>query len=139
MTPAGCSRFQPNRVSRRARGPQDRDAPPDGGGLRPVLTAAARAALLPSGRDGETDLSRTEKQPFTPAAALAGIGQIPGGPRFTAGLLQTFLLGIFLLIGRNIGNHAFVERDLLHLARHVAQINQEAIHLGYPHNRVLIQ
>jgi hypothetical protein len=80
MTPAGrSSRFQPDRVSRRARGPQDRDAPPDGGGLRPVLTAAARAALLPSGQDGETDLSRTEKQPFTQAAALAGIGRKPAG------------------------------------------------------------
>ena len=32
-----------------------------GGGLRPVLTAAARAAFRSSGRDGETALGRTEK------------------------------------------------------------------------------
>ncbi len=31
------------------------------GGLRPVLTATARAALLELGRDGETAFSRTEK------------------------------------------------------------------------------
>jgi hypothetical protein len=32
-----------------------------GGGLRPVLTAAARAAVRSSGRDGETALGRTKK------------------------------------------------------------------------------
>jgi len=33
------------------------------GGLRPSLTAAARGALLTSGRDGETaPVSRTEKR-----------------------------------------------------------------------------
>jgi hypothetical protein len=32
-----------------------------GGGLRPVLTAAAHSAQKASGRDGETALSQTEK------------------------------------------------------------------------------
>ena len=35
--------------------------PPHGGGLRPVLTASARDARIPLGRDGETALGRTEK------------------------------------------------------------------------------
>ena len=37
--------------------------------------------------------------------------------------LRLGLLGVFLLIGRNVGDHALVERDLLHLARHVAHID----------------
>jgi hypothetical protein len=32
-----------------------------GGGLRPVLTATARAAFLSVGRDGETPFNRTKK------------------------------------------------------------------------------
>jgi len=34
----------------------------DRGGLRPMLTAAARGAFLEAGRDGETPFSRTEKR-----------------------------------------------------------------------------
>src|SRR6516162_1509588 len=36
-----------------------------------------RAALPPSDRDGETNLGRAEKPPFTQAAVLAGIGRTP--------------------------------------------------------------
>ena len=53
--------------------------------------------------------------------------------------LTAALLGAFLMIGRDIGDHAFVECDLLHLTWHAAQIDQESVHLGHPHQRVLIQ
>ena len=46
---------------RRARGRQHRFRAACGGGLRPVLTAAARGAFGSSGRDGETPFSRTKK------------------------------------------------------------------------------
>jgi hypothetical protein len=53
--------------------------------------------------------------------------------------LTASLLGAFPPISRDVGNHAFVECDLLHLTWHVAQIDQEPIHVGHPHQRVLIQ
>src|SRR5215207_9921660 len=49
------------------------------------------------------------------------------------------LLVAFLLVGGNGGDQALVERDLLYLARHVTQVDQEAVHLRHPHQRVLIQ
>ena len=45
--------------------------------VRTTHADVARAALPPSGRDGETNLGRAEKPPFTQAAVLAGIGRTP--------------------------------------------------------------
>ena len=50
--------------------------------VRTTHADVARAALPPSGRDGETNLGRAEKQPFNQAAVLAGIGEHRRGSRF---------------------------------------------------------
>jgi hypothetical protein len=42
-------------------------------------------------------------------------------------------MGTSIAICGNVGNHAFVECDLLDLARHLAQINHYTVYLGYPH------
>src|SRR3954452_6469222 len=44
-----------------------------------------------------------------------------------------------LLVGRDVGDHALLEGDLLNLARHMAQVDQHPIDLNHPHERVLIQ
>src|SRR3569833_1449715 len=41
-------------------------------------------------------------------------------------------------VGRDVRDHALLVGDLLHLARHVAQVDQQAVDLGHPHQRVLV-
>src|SRR3954470_12196262 len=42
-------------------------------------------------------------------------------------------------VSRNVGDHALLECDLLDRTRHLAQVDQHAVDLGHPHERVLIQ
>ena len=42
------------------------------------------------------------------------------------------------MTGRDVGDYAFVECNLLHLTSHAALIDQETVHLGHPHQRVLL-
>ena len=41
-------------------------------------------------------------------------------------------------IGGNVRDHPLLERDLLDLARHMAQVDQEAVDLGHPDQRVRV-
>src|SRR3954451_1753165 len=42
-------------------------------------------------------------------------------------------------VSGNVGDHALLERDLLNLTRHLAQVDQHAVDLGYPHEWVPVQ
>ena len=58
------------------------------------------------------------------------------------GLLIGIRTGLFrtsLLVGRDVGDHALLEGDLLDLTRHMAQVYQHPIDFSHPHERVLIQ
>src|SRR3954464_13395797 len=58
------------------------------------------------------------------------------------GLLIGIRTGPFrtlLLVGRDVGDHALLEGDLLDLTRHLAQVYQHPIDFNHPHERVLIQ
>src|SRR3954470_4954485 len=46
---------------------------------------------------------------------------------------------LLFLVSGNVGDHALLERDLLDLTRHIAQVDQHAVDLGHPHERVPIQ
>src|SRR3954453_342514 len=47
--------------------------------------------------------------------------------------------GLSFSVSGNVGDHALLERDLLDLTRHLAQVDQYAVDLGHPHERVPIQ
>lgn len=40
---------------------------------------------------------------------------------------------------RDVGDQPVVERDLVHLTRYIAPINQDPVHFGHPQQRVLLQ
>src|SRR3954451_21948182 len=47
--------------------------------------------------------------------------------------------GLSFSISGNVGDHALLERDLLNLTRHLAPVDQHAVDLGHPHERVPVQ
>src|SRR4051812_42261632 len=47
--------------------------------------------------------------------------------------------GLSFSVSGNVGDHALLECDLLDLTRHLAQVDQHAVDLGHPHERVPIQ
>jgi hypothetical protein len=84
-------------------------------------------------------------EPVAPAedvdlvGGLCPSGESRGGERSTAPIVVRplgSLAGASLPIGGDAGDHPLLERDLLHLARHVPQVDQQAVGLGHPHGVV---
>jgi hypothetical protein len=74
-----------------------------------------------------------------PVGGLCPSGEGRGGERSTAPIVVRplgSLAGASLPIGGDAGDHPLLERDLLHPARHVPQVDQQAVGLGHPHGAV---
>jgi hypothetical protein len=55
----------------------------------------------------------------------------------TSGALTEYNRLTSLSVSGNIGDHALLKGNLLDLARHVAEVNQQAVDLCHPDQRVL--